>query len=174
MARPANTAPETEKAILLYLYEHPKGPHSTYSLAGVLEDNSINAEALAAEMKATSGVLGTSESPPARAKATRQPEDVQEDVEALIQKGMVSGGKRTGTPGNITHTDIQLTQKGERAAIDVKKNPPQIDVTVLLDAVQAIKDMRSKESWTGIHIGLSGRPGFALAHGLNRASRAKG
>jgi predicted transcriptional regulator len=146
MARPPNIAPETEKAILLYLYEHPKGPHSTYSLAGVLEDNSINPEALAAEIKAASGVLETSESPPARAKASRRPEDVQKDVEALIQKEMVRGGKRTGTPGNITHTDIQLTQKGERAAIDIKKNPPQIDVHVLLDAVNAIREMRERES----------------------------
>lgn len=146
MARPADIVREAEKAILLYLYEHPKGPHSAYSLAGVLEDNSVNPEALAAGIKAGSGVLGTSESPPARAKASRRTEDVQKDVEALIQKGMVRGGKRTGTPGNITHTDIQLTPKGERAAIGIKKNPPQIDVHVLLDVVNAIREIRGRES----------------------------
>jgi hypothetical protein len=146
MARPTNIAPETEKAILFYLYEHHEGPHSTYSLARVLEDNSINPEALTAEIRAASEVLGNSESPPAKAIASRRPEDVQKDVEALIQKGMIRGGKRTGTPGNITHTDIQLTPKGERAAIDVKKNPPQIDVHVLLEAVNAVREMRKRES----------------------------
>jgi hypothetical protein len=139
-------APETEKAILLYLYDHPTGPHSTYSLAVALEDNSTNPEALAAEIKAASGVLGNLESPPARAKASRRPEGVQKDVEVLIQKGMVRGGKHTGTPGNITHTDIQLTPKGERAAIEVKKNPPQKDVHALLEAVNAVRAMRERES----------------------------
>jgi hypothetical protein len=124
MARPEPITPETEASILIYLFEHPNGQHTTYTLAEVLEENSTSHDEAVLELKAVmNGVPQKGDTVPAKIKPKRKPSDVQADVESLIVKGLVAGGKRTGKPDNITHTDIQLTQKGERAAIAARNKP---------------------------------------------------
>jgi len=109
---------ETEEAILLYLYDHPTGKHSTLNLASALEDDSLTPEEIAdAVKKIAEGTL------PSKIRRTRRPEDVQSDIESLIVKGLVRGRERLGTPGNITHADIKLTPRGEREAIEAKNRP---------------------------------------------------
>jgi hypothetical protein len=125
---------DTEEAILLYLYENPKGQHSTNTLASVLEDHSRTPEEIATDLKRllSSGVLGTpsdEEIESMAAKRQRDPVDVQTDIESLIVKGLVRG-KREGAPGNITHADIQLTVKGDREAIEAKNRDKAIEVVL--------------------------------------------
>ena len=123
--------PETEEAILLYLYENPEGQHSTNTLASVLEDNSRTHEEILADLKKHMSGLGIPTDGEIEAKAAkrqRKPADVQTDIESLIKKSLVHG-KRGGKPGNITHADIQLTRKGEREAIEAK-NREKVEVVI--------------------------------------------
>jgi hypothetical protein len=116
---------ETEEAILLYLYENPEGTHSTASLASGPEKDSLTVREMTDDML-EAVVEG-------RAVSTRRkPEDLQKDIESLIVKGLLRG-RRRGTPGNITHADIELTPKGEREAIEAKNRLRSIVVTGICD-----------------------------------------
>ena len=114
----AGKYPDSEEAILLYLYENPEVNHSTDSLASALRDGSCTATEIADGLMMAVGGCAVSDIELSEAKRSK-PQDVQKGIEALIVRGLVIG-RRQGAPGKITHTEIQLTLKGEREAIDAK------------------------------------------------------
>jgi len=113
-----------EEDILIYLYNNPEERHSTDSIASRLEDATRSTEEIVNELKSAMTEQPIESNRP-KAKRMRKPEDVQRDVESLLVKGLIQG-RRQGTPGHITHTDIQLTQKGEREAIVAKDRVREI------------------------------------------------
>ncbi len=118
--------PDTEEAILLYLYNHPKEPHTTFSLADDLDDDARLREEFVAEKRASFSILGTpSDFNPETVRVTRRHTEVQSDIESLIIKGLVDG-QPTGQPGNITHEKIKLTKTGQREALIAKRRVREI------------------------------------------------
>ncbi len=109
--------PETEEATLIYLYNHPKRMHSTGSMAAELEDNSRTLDEIVAELKASTKGLGGIDT--SKVTRTRRVSDVQKDIESLIVKGLIHG-KLDGHDGATRHSHIQLTQRGQVAAIRAK------------------------------------------------------
>ena len=128
--------PDTEEAILVHLYERPEEEHSTESLASVLTYIPATPPHEIAE-----GIRAMRDGLPApefdRAPRPCKVEDVQRDIEALIVKGLVKG-KRKGTPGKITHANVQLTTEGERQAIEAKNRDRKL--TIHTDFVKPLVD----------------------------------
>ena len=106
-----------EKDILLYLYYHPDEEHSTENLTLVLKDQSAF-RSVVSGLRPEKSSVDEPESTPQPRKA----EDVQNDIESLIKKGLVRGD-RHGTPDKIRHFKIELTGKGEQEAIALKSEP---------------------------------------------------
>jgi len=120
--------PDTEEAILVHLYERPEEEHSTESLASVLTYKPITPpHEIAEAIKAMRDGLPAPEFD--RTPQLCKVEDVQRDIEALIVKGLVKG-KRKGTPGKITHANVQLTTEGERQAIEAKNRDRKLPIQV--------------------------------------------
>jgi hypothetical protein len=126
--------PDTEEAILVHLYERPEEEHSTESLSSVLTYVPVTPTD-----KVVEGILAVRDGLPApefdNTPRPRTVEDVQRDIEALIVKGLVKG-KRKGTPGKITHANVQLTTEGERQAIEAKNRDRKL--TIHMDFVKPV------------------------------------
>jgi hypothetical protein len=115
----------TEEAILVHLYEHPEAAHSTDTLVAAIPGDSLTTVEIADELLQAMGKQ--KEPSKEREPRPRQPSEVQSDIESLLVKGLIHG-KRVGTPGNIRHTNIRLTKKGEVEAIRAKVPVARITV----------------------------------------------
>jgi hypothetical protein len=104
MRRPSPAFNERESAILIALYENPKASYASYTLAQTLNPT-------------------TESGAPDQEVAFTSTRDATED---LIAQGLVRGERLKGANG-IYFNDLELTPKGERAAIQERRRMAELE-----------------------------------------------
>ena len=117
-----NRCTSLEQLILFFLYDNPRGNHTTVSIQHSLKGQLGDLDELAEGMKMVrlDTDMEGNHDPISKSYNERSIADMQAGIELLIVKKLIRG-KRDGTPGNITYCAIRLTREGERAAIVLRE-----------------------------------------------------